>query len=256
MTSTMITPPVAMMATALRCEISQWYETAMALVPEAYADYQRQVKEQQEIAQEIAEFKRETPRFVPKDFLYTELTQEFFKISFVGAVEIISTMCQCWIATRSVFEKADYSRIDEVLIKQLMWYRGVGVNSDIIASTFYAEVIDPVFIQIHEMLESFIAENTWDVWSVVPINRSQFTIKNDGDYRVLEWEQLVADGVVNCPVRSQLKAPRAPDIRSVVIKDLPSADWTNAADDTGSRVNPIPKGSIHAILQDHQLGED
>lgn len=136
MTSTMITPPVAMMATALRCEISQWYETAMALVPEAYADYQRQVKEQQEIAQEIAEFKRETPRFVPKDFLYTELTQEFFKISFVGAVEIISTMCQCWIATRSVFEKADYSRIDEVLIKQLMWYRGVGVNSDIIASTF------------------------------------------------------------------------------------------------------------------------
>lgn len=254
MTLNVITPPVAMMATALQFQIKEWCDRANELLPSAHARYLKQIEEERAVADKIRagliERKKQAPTAVyqPKPFPYETLSVAMFQISHVQASEILAEIFRCWIATRSVFEKPQYVMLDELLAKTLPWYKGVEGNSDIIAAEFYADVIDNAFIQIHDMMESFIPRETWDVWSVISVTRSQFVIKNDGDYRVLEWEQLVQSGVVECPIRTQTSAARGPNVRKVVIDDLPHADWNNAKDDTGTRVNPIPKGSIYELL--------
>lgn len=254
MTPNVITPPLAMMAIALKSEIQDWIHRANELLPAAHAEYLEQIAEAQEASQ-TAKHVPGYKGYTPPPFPYEHLTVASFKISYTDAISILDEMVRCWIATRSVFEKPQYHELDRRLGVILPWYQGVTNRCDTIASSFYSEVIDNVFIEIHNMLEPFIAQDTWDVWSVVCVNRSQFVIKNDGDYRVLEWEQLVQNGVVECPVRSQLSTPKAPAIRKVVISKLPYADWSNAVDETGARINPIEKGSLYELIRNEAHGE-
>lgn len=251
MHAAIIHPPVASMAIALREEIQHWGQRAIELLPQAeqfHQERQREIwEETMAAATSDAERAEINARWRIKPFPHSELTVAPFAITLVDATDILKELFRSWISERCCFEKSSYTGLDQVLGDRFSWYTSISGESDYLTGMFFAEIIDPVYLEIHDLLSPHIAADTWDVWSVISVNRNNFTVKNDGDFRVLEWQQLVDSGVIDCPIRSKAQQ-RISTLRTLVNDKLPHADWENAFDETGAPVFAGSRRYVGAAL--------
>lgn len=198
-----ITPPTMSMAIALRDEIKNWWPRVQEKLQEAKAHHDKQQKEVFEglltDAGNDYERGRIANTFTPKPFNPPEEHQ--LQIDTQTAIEILRQMFRTWISTRSCFEPNDYGSLDWLLSQKLAFYTSMGSDSDYYSGLFYNDVIDPVLIEIRDLLSPEIEENTWDVWSIYVVGRGQFIVQNDGDFRVAEWTEMVGSGLIDCPTK-------------------------------------------------------
>lgn len=233
-----VTPPIPAMAIALQAEVAHWRSRAIESLPRAKELFQKQLEERNEDRLESArtDYERQLLLAHPivEEYPFNDFTPEQFAISITQAIDILREMFRCWIADRSAFEVPLYSRLDDVLDKTLCFYNGNTQHVDLITGLFYAEVIDPIYEQIHRLMDNFIPAGTWDMWTTLPIKRGGFYLRKDGDFRVLEWQKLVADGIIDCPAKSKSQR-RTEEMRELLVGD-------------GSLLDVPPPESIFAKL--------
>ena len=207
MSGQILTPPMVSMTIALREEIRGWWPRVAHFENEARTHHEKQQQEIFEslLVEAINEEQRAHIRstFVPKPFVLPN--EEQLNISIATSVEILRQMFRTCISARSCFEETDYGSLETLLTQSLGWFVGMNSDVDYYSARFYGEIIDPVLIEIQDLISPVIPEQTWDVWSVYNTERGHFYLKNDGDFRVNEWRSLVESGVIDCPTKKKNK---------------------------------------------------
>jgi hypothetical protein len=137
------------------------------------------------------------------------------KVDPPAMIPLLAAIFETALSSHCTHEKTSWEYIDRALTKLIPEYTGTSPEDELMLEY----VVDPTYTWAMEYLLEMKVDR-WESWIVTVGKSGVIILQCMGDYRVLEWERLVREGVITPPAHV-VSEKRPGPIRSHVVASRP-----------------------------------
>lgn len=147
--------------------------------------------------------------------LFLEQQQTNQRVDPPAMIPLLAGIFETAISSYCVHEETNWSYIDSRLTEVIPEYR----NDTLLGERLLEYVVDPVYTWAIEYFHE-IKMGNWESWIVTVGKSGVIVLQCLGDYRALEWERLVREGVIT-PPKHMATTKRPSPIKGHVVSSRP-----------------------------------
>lgn len=121
--------------------------------------------------------------------------KEWERPTFEQMSELVYALIDDHLNEAMIWAKTSITYADALFDKHLPWFNAYKTNPMFqdIHDLYVTEILDHVEVRIHEVMDTFLPDRTWDVWYMTKFGKDLMIVRGQ-DYRVLDWERRMASG--------------------------------------------------------------